>query len=333
MSEKIRQLAPQIWDEIEKAKSILLHCHYNPDCDSIGSVLATMQVLEVAGKKVTVIKGDSDLPKFAKYLPGNEKIVAKNYFEIDLSEFDLFLALDSASLDRISRAGEIIFPDNLMTVNIDHHATNAKYANINLVEDSYPATAQIMFDLFIEWGLNISPAAATCLLAGLSADTGGYKYRGTSVYTFAVASKLAAIAPDFSKTITAIDGSRSLGVVRFIGHVVNNLEVLFDGRAIVGAIDYETITKICLNPSDTHQTGASNFLRDIDGVEVSLLLVEESASQTGISSRSKNGEKYDVSVLMQKFGGGGHQMAAGATINKPLAEVKAELINALSAML
>lgn len=333
MSEKVKQLAPQIWAEIEKANNILLHCHYNPDCDSVGSILATMQVLEGAGKKVTLIKGDSELPKFAAYLPGSEKIVLKNYFEINLNEFDLFLVLDSASTERISKAGEVIFPEHLMTINIDHHTTNTNYAKLNLVEDTYPATAQIMFDLFTEWGLDITEGAAKCLLAGINSDTGGYKYRHTSSYTFAVASKLAAIAPDFSQTIAAIEGSKSLNTVRFIGYILNNLEVLFDGRVVIGSIDYQTIVDLGLSWSDTHQTGLGSTLRDIDGVEMSFLLVEGPENKVGISARSRDEKRHDVSKLLKdNFGGGGHKVAAGATVNKPLAEVKAELIKALTPM-
>jgi phosphoesterase RecJ-like protein len=334
MDPKIKELAPVIWQEIEKAQSILLHCHYNPDCDSIGSALATMHALLAAGKKVTVIKGDSDLPKFALHLPGSEKIVLKNYFEIDLTEFDLFLILDSGSVERISKVGEVVFPEHLMTVAIDHHATNTNYAKLNLIAETYPATAQIMFDLLKEWPVTISPAAAKCLLAGLNSDTGGYKYRHTDSYTFTVASQLAKIAPDFGKTIASIEGTKSLNTIRFVGYVLNNLEVLFEGKVVIGSIDFATVEKLGLSWGDTHQTGLSSMLRDIDGVEISFLLIEGPESKVGISARSRNEEKYDVSAFLKNhFQGGGHKAAAGATSNKSLTETKAELVTALTAML
>ncbi len=180
MTDLVKQIAPGIFSEIKQAKNILLHCHPSPDPDSYGSVLAMYHYLSGIGKKVTVIAGDSDIPRMAKCLPGIEKIIPKNYFEINPGDFDLFLILDSSSLSQISNLKEIKFPPKLRTVVIDHHSTNDIFSDINLVDASYPATGQIIFDLFRLWGVNITGGIAICLLLAIYTDTGGLKFEKTA---------------------------------------------------------------------------------------------------------------------------------------------------------
>jgi nanoRNase/pAp phosphatase (c-di-AMP/oligoRNAs hydrolase) len=90
MTKNIKELAPKVLEYINNSKSILLHCHPSPDPDSVGSVLAMKFVLESLNKKVTVIKGDSDIPEAFSHFPGFSDIVQKNYFEINKQDFDLF---------------------------------------------------------------------------------------------------------------------------------------------------------------------------------------------------------------------------------------------------
>jgi phosphoesterase RecJ-like protein len=329
----LKEAAPLIWAEIEKAKSILLHCHFNPDQDSIGSALAMMNVLESLGKKVTVIKGDSDLPAFTKHLPGADKIVLKNYFEVDLNDFDLFISQDSSDLERISKVGEIIFPTHLRVVNIDHHASNTNFGHVNLVATTKPATAQILFELFREWGINISPEAAGCLMVGLHSDTGGFKHRGTNEQTFLAAAELARIYPNFDVLLKNVYGNGTLGKLKFMGLIMSRVEILFDGKVALAGMSNEELTKLDINKTEIKQTGLSGMILEVEGVEMSFLLIEYDPGSTGISARSRNADTYDVAALLAPLGGGGHKVAAGVYIPKPLAEAKADLLAALTTLL
>ena len=189
ISPLIREKAPLILVEIKKAKSILLHCHPSPDPDSVGSALAMKFALESLGKKATVIRGDSEIPQAFMHFPGADQIVPKNFGEVDLKEFDLFISLDTAAIDRISTLGKLEFPASLFVIDIDHHRTNPGFGAINLIESSYPATAQILFDLFKEWGVPITADMAYNLFIGIYTDTGAFKYRETTVKTFAIAAE------------------------------------------------------------------------------------------------------------------------------------------------
>lgn len=330
----IKEAAPLIWTEIEQAQNILLHCHLNPDSDSIGSAMATRQILLNLGKKVTVIKGDSDLPKWAPFLPGGGQIELKNYFEVDLNEFDLFISQDSSDLERISRIKEIVFPNHLRVINIDHHASNTNYGHINLVPTDRPATSQILFELYKEWGVEITKPVAQCLMAGINSDTGGFIHRGTNSLTFTVAAELATIAPDFSDLLNSIYGVASLTRMKFMGQMMSGIELSFDGRVAMATMSYDDFSKLKLpSKQEIKQTGLSNMIRNIEGVLISFILVEDEPGVTGVSARSRNGEKYDVAKLLGEFGGGGHKAAAGAQIKKPLSEAKADLVASLTRLL
>ncbi len=333
MTNELKTLAPQIWAEIEAANKILINCHYNPDQDSIGSALAMMHALEGLGKQVTVIKGDSELPSFAKYLPGAEKIVLKNYFEIKPEEFDLLIILDTASPEQLSRQGEIKFPTSLQTIAIDHHASNPRFAAINLVATDYPATAQILFDLFTEWGIKFDYNIAANLLVGLYGDTGGFRYPLVSERTFAMAANLRAQLPDYSQLLSRIDENVDPQVIKFLGAGLSRIELLFGGRVVVTVLNFSDLQKLGIDPNLTTNTSLSAMLRSIKGVEMSFLIIEREPGEINISARSKDGSGHDVAALMKHFNGGGHPLAAGAIVAGEVALVKAELISRLTEML
>src|ERR1035437_1493632 len=102
MTDIVKKEAPKILAAIKSANNILLHCHPSPDPDSVGSALAMKFALEQIGKKATVIKGESNTPQAFMCFPGAMDIVPKSFNEIDQNDFDLFICLDSSTVDRIS---------------------------------------------------------------------------------------------------------------------------------------------------------------------------------------------------------------------------------------
>jgi bifunctional oligoribonuclease and PAP phosphatase NrnA len=166
--------ARRIWKEIDRSKSILLHLHPGPDGDSVGSALAFYHALIRAGKNVTLIQGDSLLPQNLSHLPGTNKIVTKNINQMDLSTFDLFIILDSASFNQITKLNNFKLPKRLKTIVIDHHQSNEKFGKINMVIPNSPATAQIVYDFLVYRKIKITPQIAACLFIGIFTDTGGF---------------------------------------------------------------------------------------------------------------------------------------------------------------
>ncbi len=178
-----------ILNEIEQSQKVLLHCHPNPDPDSVGSTLALKRGLEKLGKEVTLIQGDSEIPKEFKF-PGVESILKKSIEEVDLKSFDTFLILDSGSKEMISRRTEIEFPESLNTVVIDHHISNIKYAKGNWVDSTYSSTAEMVYDLLKELKVEIDHDIALNIIMGIYTDTGGFRYGTNPIRSLKIAAAL-----------------------------------------------------------------------------------------------------------------------------------------------
>lgn len=325
VSPLIKEKAPIILAEIKKANSILMHCHPSPDPDSVGSVLAMKFALEKLGKNATIIKGDSDIPEAFMHLPGAKEIVSQNYFEPDLSQFDLFLIQDTAALNMISKKGEIVFPKNLKTIVIDHHKSNDIKADISLVEYNYPATAQILADLFLEWNVEFDENIAKNLFVGLYTDT-KFKYAGVNSHTFEIATLLTKYFPRVDALIDPIDNSNTPNMILLRGIGFSRIELFCNGHFAISSIPYSEISMHNITKDDIRPSDISAELLGVKGWYFCVCLIEEEPNYIRASFRSQDGVKYDVSLLAATIGGGGHRAASGAAIKISLDEVKRILV-------
>ena len=318
--------AAEALEIIENAKRILLHLHPKPDQDSVGSALATYYALTQRGKEVTVIAGDSKLPETFRCLPGFKKIVPKNYFEIDTKKFDLFIVQDSGDKRMISKNGEVIFPETLKTIVIDHHQTNTKFGDINIVNTSSAATAELLFDLYKEWGIEITKDIAACLYVGIYGDTGGFKYPNTTPHTFKVAYELTRIYPEFPQLIGELENNNSKAKIYFDALALNSIETFFDDTVAISSVSFGDLEAKHITKEDTDNNIISNILITVKEWKVGVTLIEKLPEEVGVSFRSKN---IDVAKVSQSLGGGGHKLASGATLKMPLSEAKKKVVDAL----
>ena len=325
ISPLIREKAPLILAEITKARSILLHCHPSPDPDSVGSALAMKFALERLGKKATVIRGDSEIPQAFMHFPGAADIVPKNFGEIGLEGFDLFIVQD-ATLDRVSSVAPLVFPPHLTLVNIDHHASNAGGSKIDLIEPTYPATAQILFDLFKLWQIPLDRNIAANLFIGMYTDTGGFKYSSTTSRSFAAAAELVGFVPDFPKLLSDMENSNTVEFLAFEGLALNSIETFLGGMLGLSVVSNSALKDKGIPPSEVSSAAISSKLRTVAEWKVSGSLIEAEPGYIKISLRSKDGDAYDVSKLAVALGGGGHKAAAGVTLAMPLDEAKALVV-------
>ncbi len=318
MTENVKNTAPKILELIKASKNILLHCHIFPDCDSIGSALAMKLALEQFGKKATLIRGDSSIPEVFARLPGAAEIVPKNFFEIDRSQFDLFLILDSGSLDRISQVkgvDEIFFPETMKTVNIDHHVSNLNYArDINLVVTEYPSTTLILFDLFKEWGIKLTHDIALNLFMGSYTDTGGFRFATTTPETFSAAAELVRNAPDFSDFLFTMDNSRSQQELLFQGAALGSIETFLGGFLAVASVSAVRLREIGVTELSINGGMVANIIKSAVGWDIGVCITELAPGNIKVSFRTRDAKKYDLAKITESLGGGGHKAAAGVVL-------------------
>jgi phosphoesterase RecJ-like protein len=330
MNPKIKKLAPQIWEAIQNSKSVLLHSHPGADGDSLGSALAMKHMIEGLGKKATVILGDDEkVPVHLQVLPGWEQVVVKNYLQIDPTQYDLFLIQDSSSIDRISRLGEVKFPETMKTVVIDHHASNTGFGDLNLTVPETIATGEIIFELFKIWKVEITKDIASCLFISIYTDSGGFKFAGVTEHTFDAAGELVSLNPDFHKLIFEMNNNENPKSLLYKGLILTHIEAYFNGQVALSALSFDELQKNGIPQEFMSGSWLSNELISVPGWDVGIVLTEKEKDQSFLSMRTRDVEKYDLSKLALELGGGGHKAAAGATIKAPFDEAKKQLLAAI----
>lgn len=316
----------QILDEIQKAQHILLHCHPSPDPDSVGSVLAMKFALEQLGKKVTAIRGDSEIPQAFMHFPGAHSIVPKNFFEVDLKEFDLFIILDSGSPEMISKINTPIFPLPIKTIAIDHHVSNKSFADINLVDTSSPSVTFILSRLFKEWNVQITPEIASNLFIGMYTDTGGFRFPPTDYRVLQTASDLAKIVPDYHKIIFTMENSQDKESIYAQALALNSIQTFYNDTLAISTISQKDLADKNFSADVISEGHIANILKSVIGWNIAICLVEVEPNLCKMSLRTRDAVKFDVSKLAVALGGGGHKAAAGATLKLPLDEAVKKVV-------
>ena len=327
MTKKI--IYQQISDTISQSNHILMCLHPSPDEDSVGSCLAMYWYLKHIGKNPTVIAGDSELPNYLSCLPGVDKIFNKNIFDLDLFKYDLFIALDQSSLNQISKINNLLFPPSLKLINIDHHQTNDNYAHINFVDSNSPATCQILFYLFESLNIDITPNMAINLFAGIWSDT-LFKYPKTTSKTFSAATKLTRIYPEFPDIIFQIENNQSPGRLIYKGLALKNIHKFFNNNLVVSVVSHQDMEANNLIPSDSEKSEISNILKSVVGWNIAVSISEIEPYVCNLSFRTRDFRKFDVSLIAQKLGGGGHPAASGAQVKKSAQNTLKDLVKAVS---
>jgi len=294
---------------ISKSKKIVIGCHRGPDPDCIGSALALYLYLKSVGKEVSVVS-PTDIEPYVDYLSGYSDIKVVNYTSFDFSKNDLMIVVDTSSWNMATDSDTIkSFP--IPTIIIDHHKTSNIEGTINLVDKFKASCAEVIFLMFEDWGVDFNKDMADCLIAGLVADTGGFRFPSVTRNTFNIASKLIQIGADKDRAILKTLASFDFRTLKFWGEIINRMEIDTKKHYMWSTVSYEKFLELG-SPEDAKETAATLFGSIVDGVDFSLIMVEQEKDIISISLRSRTG--FDVSKIAQKLGGGGHVYAAGAKV-------------------
>lgn len=306
-----------IVEEINKANTIAILTHENPDGDAIGSSLAVYNALKDMGKNPDVII--PEYPKIFKFLPGTENILDKPKEE----EYDLTIALDCADSKRLSSLIKV-FESARSTISIDHHSMNPMFADINYVDPVAPATCQILVVVLQYLQTKITKEIGTCLLTGIITDTGGFKYSGVSEETFEFVGWLLSSGVNVSEIYKKVLQIKTKANFELTRIAMNRLEFLEDSKVTFTYITLEEQARFG-NEEGSHE-GIVEVIRDIEGVEVAIFLREQ---EDGFKVSLRSNEYVNVSDVCFLFGGGGHTKAAGCKLQGTPEQIKLKLLNVI----
>jgi len=310
---------------ISKSKNIVLSTHVNPDGDGIGSELGMYYYLKAIGKRCNIINV-SKTPDFLDFIDPDEVIEVwdDEKHPFFMKDVDLLISFDIGDCDRLEKIKEHTEINHIYSVSIDHHPYEGDFFDLALVDINYPATGQMVWD-FLQFNnsndLNIIQANA--LYSAVITDTGSFRYSSTNPQCHLMASHLLGLGVDPYRVYESIYERRSKEQIMLLSSAINALEFSFNG-IVCGVI----ITREMLNNCSAkafHVEGFTDFFRSIDKVQIAYCVIEQSKN-VRINFRSRG--KYIINDIAKKFGGGGHKLAAGATINgKTTSEVQGEILN------
>lgn len=309
--------AEEIRNVINQNSNFYLAGHVSPDGDSIGSCFGLGMALEKLGKKVQVLME----PFHSKYdiIPGRHLLGSAKL------ENPVLICLDCADEGRLTGYSKELMGTLQDTVCIDHHYTNTYFAKFNYVDEKASSTCEVVYrllDSFVEFDIDI----ASALYAGILSDTGGFRYNATSQNTLSVAGALTAMGIPFTDIYTELFSLRTYAEVKLLARVLENCQRAANARVVHVCVPREMMTNLedTTDAEPKHLEGVVESLLNIRRAEVSILIYDRCKNdELKISLRSR---KLNIGDIAQKYGGGGHQLAAGATVKGDIYEIRDKVL-------
>lgn len=279
--------------------------HMRPDGDCIGSQVALCRLLRAEGVEAICVNHHA-IPANLRVFVGDTPFFEERDFLWGGQEA---VCVDCADGTRIGKDLLALFPR--VVGNIDHHISNTRYAEENIVLPDTAAACQMLAAFALDNGLAIDPTTARALYVGIVTDTGQFKYPSTTAEVLEIAARLIRLGASPQWTTDALYEHDSFGRIELLQRFLASLRLYADGRICIGEIPLGTFGETGTNREDTE--GLVDYPRCIEGVDVAVLLEEMPDGVKG-SLRAKN-TRYRVDQLAKLLNGGGHALAAGFNLS------------------
>jgi phosphoesterase RecJ-like protein len=308
----------QIRDLILERRRFLITSHARPDGDSIGSQLAMAFALDALGKAVRVVNADP-APEHYQEFPGMERIEIAT--RVEPMTADAVIVMECSEPGRTGLAGL----EREYLINIDHHAGNQLYGALNWHDDTAAACGEMVFDLIQALGVPLTPEIATHIYLAILTDTGSFHHSNITPRTFDICRQCVEAGVTPAVMARRVFDSNSFGKLKLIGALLDDMELADEGRLAVLHLDDEMLAATGSTHNDTE--GLINLPLTAREIQAVVFFKVTQNGQVRVSMRSK----YDVDVrrVANEFGGGGHKNAAGFTVNGPLKDVRAGIVQRL----
>ena len=300
---------------IHSRQRFLITSHARPDGDSIGSQLAMAFALDALGKTVRIVNADS-APEHYQEFPGMDRIeIAAT---VDRPDIDAVIVMECSDLSRTGVAGL----EGQFIINIDHHAGNRMYGAINWYDLSAAACGEMVFEVILALGAPLTTEIATHIYLAILTDTGSFHHSNITPRTFDICRQCVDAGVNPAVMARRVFDSNSFGKLKLIGALLDDMELVDDGRLAVMHLDDEMLQSTGSTHNDTE--GLINLPLTAREIQAVVFFKIGNDEQVRVSMRSK----YDVDVrqVAAAYGGGGHKNAAGFTASGKVADVKDEII-------
>ncbi len=298
---------------LRSVDSMYIFPHYVADGDAMGSCASLCHLMRKMGKEAHILMED-EIPDNLMFLDKEYVIFATD--EDDLPQRDLCIALDCSNFDRFPKRQRLFRECGKQTACIDHHKAFVEFADVNLIDPYAAAAAELMYELYLYMGLEIDVEAAEAIYTGLVTDTGNFQYTNTTRKTHLIAADLYALGINTRKLNIIIYQSDRPQKLKLHAMIMSHMQIFCDGRASMAYVTLDMYEEAGAKTSESD--GINSKIRDIKGVEVAVFMREKDNHEIKVGFRSK--DYIDVAEICVKFGGGGHEHAAGCTMEMTMEE-------------
>ena len=297
---------------LRAGERFLICSHSRPDGDAVGSILAMGMLLQQMGKRADLVTADR-VPAIYRSLPQADSI--RTALRVH-GPYDAAILLECDGFGRTRLRGL----DEFFIVNIDHHTSGRAWANLNWIDREASSVGELVYRLVKAAGATVTPEMATCLYATVLTDTGGFCYGGTRASTFALAGELVEAGANPIRVAQDVYFSVATSKMLLLGAALTNLHR--EGRLAWLWVTHQDMVRTCAAEEDCE--GIVNYALSIAGIEAAAFLRELPERRIRLSLRSKG--KVNVAAIAERLGGGGHENAAGCTLEGPLSRALEEIL-------
>lgn len=300
---------------IKEKNKFLLIAHRQPDGDCIGGMIALREALIGLGKEVRMVCRD-EVPAIFRFLDGTDEISA----DFLIGDFEVIVLIDNGDLNRTGYGNRIKSILKLPIINIDHHPKNDlwKIAKVNYVDTEVSSSCELIYNIFIDMGLPISPKVATSLLAGIFTDTGGFQHGNTKPVTMKCVSDLLRKGAKLKVISDNLINLKPISTLKLWGAALKRLQVS-QYNIVFTVITEKDILES--GATEDEVLGLINLFNMTPDTKAALLLYETSDGKIKGSLRTES-ERIDLSYFAKLLGGGGHKKASGFSIWGKIAQTE-----------
>lgn len=309
--------------DLVRCQRLLLTTHVRPDGDGLGSMLALADALEARDKHVSMVVASSLPPRY-DFMDPEHRIQRFSAPTPEHSAAEAVLVLDTGTWNQLGDFGAFLRATTARKLVIDHHVTQDELGATRLVDVAAEATGRLVYEAIRALGMKPSARAANNLFVALAMDTGWFRHNNTTPRTFELAAELVACGAQPTILYEHLFEKSTLARQKLTGLVLSRLQTVENGLVAHSEIrkdDYAATGAVTQDSEDL-----INYTRGIAGVEVGLLFMEQPRGGIKVSFRSRS--RVDVAKLAQGFGGGGHKLASGATLETSLDDAKQRVLAA-----
>ncbi|MFM8436696.1 MAG: DHH family phosphoesterase, partial [Planctomycetia bacterium] len=237
---------------LRDARTFVLTSHVRPDCDALGSELGMLGILEALGKDVRIVNAQATPPNL-KWIDPERRLesLAEGVKKEDLVDRDVFLVLDTSAWAQLGAMADVAKAMREKVLVVDHHVSEDDLSDRWFKDTSAEATARIVYEIGLRLKVPLTERIATPLYAGLSTDTGGFRFPNVSGETFRVAARLVDAHANPTAIYRELFEQDSIARLNLVGRTLAGARVSHGGRVIVSTVRQSDIQEVQAVPSDT----------------------------------------------------------------------------------